>query len=62
MYVETYYKGKYQYEHLSINNQGKVKNPLYGDDIVNTGVYAQMARKIKYVGFPDAFTNCVMPP
>ena len=51
MYVETYYEGKYECEHLMVNKRGEIKNPLFGDDVANTGTYASMARKMMYVGF-----------
>ena len=51
MYVETYYEGKYECEHLNVNKRGVVLNPLFGDDVVNTGVYASLARKMMYVEF-----------
>ena len=51
MYVETYYEGKYEIEHLMENKRGEILNPLYGDDVSNTGVYAASARKMMYVGF-----------
>lgn len=51
MYVETFYEGKYECEHLNVNRRGEILNPLYGDDVANTGVYASLARKMMYVGF-----------
>lgn len=51
MYVETFYEGKYECEHLNVAKRGIVLNPLFGDDVNNTGVYAPLARKMMYVGF-----------
>lgn len=51
MYVETFYEGKYECEHLNLNKRGEVLNPLFGDEVVNSGVYASLARKMMYVGF-----------
>lgn len=51
MYVETYYEGKYESEHLMENRRGVILSPLYGDAVANTGVYAATARKMMYVGF-----------
>lgn len=51
MYVETFFERKYECEHLLVTERGEEKNPLFGDDIETTGVYAQMARKMMYVGF-----------
>lgn len=51
MYVETFYEGKYECEHLNANKRGEVLNPLFGDGVVYSGVYAPLARKMMYVGF-----------
>ena len=51
MYVETFYEGKYECEHLNVSRRGETLNPLFGDDVVNSGVYAPLARKMMYVGF-----------
>ena len=51
MYVETFYEGKYECEHLNVTKSGVVLNPLFGDDVNNTRVYASLARKMMYVGF-----------
>ena len=51
MYVETYYEGKYECQHLRVADHGVEMNPLYGDDVETKGVYATMARKMMYVGF-----------
>ena len=51
MYVETFFERKYECQHLLVTDQGEEKNPLFGEDIETTGVYASMARRMMYVGF-----------
>ena len=51
MYVETFYEGKYESEHLNVKRHRELLNPLFGDNVDNSGAYAPLARKMMYVGF-----------